>query len=156
MPPVARSLDGEPGGRFSRVLHRTGAHNLRAGGDHYRPQGAVQHREEVWRLPEARHASGYGDRDRLLSVLAVGETPERKRSVRIALGAVAPTPIRAKAAEALLYGREITPELSDKAGRLAAEEARPVTDVRGSDWYRERMVSVLVSEALQEISRKTV
>ena len=91
-----------------------------------------------------------------LSVLAVGETPERKRSVRIALGAVAPTPIRAKAAEALLYGREITPELSDKAGRLAAEEARPVTDVRGSDWYRERMVSVLVSEALQEISRKMV
>jgi aerobic carbon-monoxide dehydrogenase medium subunit len=91
-----------------------------------------------------------------LSVLAVGETADRKRSVHIALGAVAPTPIRAKAAEALLYGREITPELSREAGCLAAEEASPITDVRGSDWYRKRMVSVLVSEALQEISRRIV
>lgn len=70
------------------------------------------------------------------------------RDARIVLGAVAPTPIRAREAEALLQGTPLTEERIAEAGRLAAEAARPIDDVRGSAWYRREMVAVLTRRAL--------
>ena len=52
--------------------------------------------------------------------------------VAIALGAVAPTPMRAGRAEDALLGREPTPELLAQAGTLAASECSPIDDLRGS------------------------
>lgn len=70
------------------------------------------------------------------------------RTVRIALGAVGPTPYRATKAEAALAGRPVDPEFIEEAGRLAAEEATPIDDVRASAAYRGKMVRVLVRRAL--------
>jgi CO/xanthine dehydrogenase FAD-binding subunit len=67
---------------------------------------------------------------------------------RVALGAVAPTPIRAFGAEAHVTGRVFSPELAEEAGELAVEPACPIDDVRGSAGYRCRMVAVAVSRAL--------
>ena len=61
----------------------------------------------------------------------------------IALAAVAPTPMRARKAEKLLRGRELTPELIAEVAACAAAEARPISDVRASAEYRRELVRVL-------------
>jgi len=70
---------------------------------------------------------------------------------RIALGAVAPTPIRARAAEEALRGQKLTPETIGQAARLAAEAVSPIDDVRGSADYRRRVVEVLVRRLLDDV-----
>ena len=67
---------------------------------------------------------------------------------RIALGAVAPTVIRAPKAEAFLAGLAITLEAMDEAGRIAASEAKPISDFRASADYRSDLIAVLVKRAL--------
>jgi carbon-monoxide dehydrogenase medium subunit len=84
-----------------------------------------------------------------LATVGVAVTLELEDEVRIVLGAVAPTPIRAKAAEALLRGREIDPALIERAARAAVEESRPISNVRASAEYRREMVGVLTRRALQ-------
>lgn len=68
--------------------------------------------------------------------------------VRIVLGAVAPTPIRARKAEAILEGRLLTEELATKAGQQSAQEAKPISDVRSSADYRRAMVGVMTKRAI--------
>jgi carbon-monoxide dehydrogenase medium subunit len=68
--------------------------------------------------------------------------------VKIALGAVAPTPIRATAAEAALLGKVLTEETAAQVGKVAGTECRPITDVRASQEYRCSMVEVLTKRAL--------
>src|SRR5918995_1245290 len=68
--------------------------------------------------------------------------------VRIVLGAVAPTPIRAKRAEAALEGQILSEGLAEKVGAIAAEEARPISDVRSSADYRRAMVGAMTKRAL--------
>ncbi|MCL4801531.1 MAG: xanthine dehydrogenase family protein subunit M [Burkholderiales bacterium] len=70
------------------------------------------------------------------------------RAPRIALGAVAPTVIRAPRAEAYLEGRAVTAEAMAEAGRIAATEARPIGDFRASADYRRELVAVLTRRAL--------
>jgi len=67
---------------------------------------------------------------------------------RIVLGAAAPTPLRAVTAEALLIGKELTDQRVDQAAVEASRETSPITDVRASRNYRERMTQVLVRRAL--------
>jgi carbon-monoxide dehydrogenase medium subunit len=69
-------------------------------------------------------------------------------AVRIVLGAVAPTPIRAKRAEAALEGKTLSEALAETVGDIAAEEAKPISDVRSSADYRRAMVSVMTKRAL--------
>ena len=63
---------------------------------------------------------------------------------RIVLGSVAPIPLRVRKAEEFLVGRRLTDEVLRQAGEIAAEEARPIDDVRGSAWFRTEIVKVLV------------
>jgi aerobic carbon-monoxide dehydrogenase medium subunit len=69
---------------------------------------------------------------------------------RLALGAVAPTPLRARRAEALLVGRPFDAAAVRAAAERAAAETRPVTDVRSTAEYRREMSRVLVARALAE------
>jgi carbon-monoxide dehydrogenase medium subunit len=68
---------------------------------------------------------------------------------RVALGAVAPTPIRARAAEALLVDQPLTDEVLQAAGTAAAQEATPIDDLRASAEYRQHLVNVLTQRALR-------
>ena len=70
------------------------------------------------------------------------------RGVRIVLGAVAPTPIRAKNSEALLEGKVLTEDLAAKVGDEAAKESKPISDVRSSADYRRAMVGVMTKRAI--------
>ena len=68
---------------------------------------------------------------------------------KIALGAVAATPIRAHGAEALLRGQPITPELIDATAGEAQAAARPIDDVRGTAAHRREIVRVLAQRTLE-------
>lgn len=66
------------------------------------------------------------------------------RSVRIGLGCVAPTPMRARKAEAVLEGQPLNDENLHQAARAAAQECDPMDDLRGSERYKREMVAALV------------
>ena len=72
------------------------------------------------------------------------------QDARIALGAVGPTPMRAPRAEAALRGKALTESVIEEASRIASEESRPITDVRGSEEYRREMVRVLTRRGLTQ------
>lgn len=69
--------------------------------------------------------------------------------VRIAAGAVAPTPLRCVKAEGLLRGKELTAGLVSQAAARVVEEVNPIDDERASAWYRRRVIKVLVERALK-------
>ncbi len=69
-------------------------------------------------------------------------------NARIALGAVGPTPLRAKKAEAFLVGKMPGDRVFDDAGRLAAEDSQPSSDLHGTAEYKRAMVQVLTRRAL--------
>jgi carbon-monoxide dehydrogenase medium subunit len=71
--------------------------------------------------------------------------------IMIALGAVAPRPIRAQKAEALLNGNELNPEVIQKAAAAAANETDPITDFRASAGYRKDLVKNLVAKGIHQI-----
>lgn len=78
------------------------------------------------------------------------------RDVRIALGAVAPTPFRAAKAEAALSGRKLAGDENDrevleKVARIAAEETRPIDDLRSQADYRRKVIALLVKQALEQV-----
>ncbi len=72
------------------------------------------------------------------------------REVKIALGAVAPIPIRATRAESVLKGKLFSAELVKQAAETAVEEARPISDIRASAEYRKEMVRVLTQRVLNQ------
>jgi carbon-monoxide dehydrogenase medium subunit len=70
---------------------------------------------------------------------------------RIALGAVAPIVIRVPKAEAWLEGQSATPEAMAETGRIAAGEAKPISDFRASAGYRRDLIQVLTARALAQV-----
>ncbi len=72
----------------------------------------------------------------------------RCTKARIALASVAPTPVRARAAERALEGQAVTPQLIEQAAILAIEAAKPISDQRGSVEFRKHLVRVLTRRTL--------
>jgi carbon-monoxide dehydrogenase medium subunit len=74
------------------------------------------------------------------------------KSAAIALGAVAPRPVRVPAAERLLCEKAWTAEVIAEAAHLAAQHTSPIDDVRGSASYRRHITEVMVRRLLSEVS----
>jgi aerobic carbon-monoxide dehydrogenase medium subunit len=70
--------------------------------------------------------------------------------IKIALSAVAPTPMRARGAEHVLRGLAPTESLIAAAARAAAEESRPITDIRGSADFRREIVEELTARVIRQ------
>ncbi len=87
----------------------------------------------------------------VLLTLGQGDRIER---ARIALGAVAPTPIRALKAEAALEGKAASEALFAEAAETATSEASPIDDVRGSAEFRRHLVQVTTERCLQEAAQR--
>ena len=68
---------------------------------------------------------------------------------RVALAAVAPVPLRARAAEQALEGKPVTPEAIERAAELAVGATKPISDQRGSADYRRHLVRVLTRRTLR-------
>ena len=78
------------------------------------------------------------------------------REVRIALGAVAPKPFRARKAEAALKGRRLAgdtteAELLDEVAQIASAESSPIDDLRGYGSYRRKIVGMMVKQGLGQV-----
>ena len=70
--------------------------------------------------------------------------------VRLALGAVGPTPLRARSDEQLLEGQVPDPALIERVAQAAADDAQPIDDVRASAWYRRELVLNMTRRMLQD------
>lgn len=116
-----------------------------------------------WPVPSARSAGAYtkvglrkADAISVLSAAVMVELDDAGlcKQTSIALGAVAPKPFRARAAEALLIGKVLDPVLIAEAARLAAESTRPIDDIRGTAAYRKRVVAVTVRRLLTKAAEE--
>ena len=116
-----------------------------------------------WPVAKERTAYGYyklGLRQAdAISVVSVAIRLEMNvdgscRDARIALGSVAPRPLRALAAEESLRGQSLTETVFARAGKLAAEAVSPISDLRASANYRQRMVAVLVERLLKQAAEQ--
>jgi CO/xanthine dehydrogenase FAD-binding subunit len=74
------------------------------------------------------------------------------RGVRIALGAVAPTPVLAAEATDILEGKKLDGKVIEDAAKSAADATNPIDDVRGTSWYRRRATQGLVKQLLNQIA----
>ena len=83
------------------------------------------------------------------SMVAVDPSTRRCTQARIALAAVAPTPVRARAAEAVLRGQILTKELVRQSADLTPQAANPISDMRGSLEYRKELCKVLAQRSLE-------
>jgi len=75
---------------------------------------------------------------------------DRIDHARVALGAVAPTPVRARQAEAALEGQMSSDELFARAAEAATNECSPISDVRGSAEFRRHIVRVMAERMLRQ------
>ena len=86
-----------------------------------------------------------------VAVLITPDTAKNSlQDVRIGLGAVAPTPLRATKTEALLRGKPLTAALLKEAAAMAASEASPISDQRSSAEYRRWIVEALTRRGLEQ------
>jgi aerobic carbon-monoxide dehydrogenase medium subunit len=74
---------------------------------------------------------------------ALDESEIYCREARLALGVAAPTPMRARAAEAIVKDARLTTSVLAEAGKTASERAKPRDTMRGASWFRTEMIRVL-------------
>ncbi len=73
------------------------------------------------------------------------------RAAAIALGSVAPTPVRLAEVEAFLVGNKLSPQLIDEAEKLAQATVKPIADIRSTAEYRRWASGRLVRDALENL-----
>lgn len=89
-----------------------------------------------------------------VAVIVEADRRGRCRQAHIALGAVAPRPLRALTVEEYLKGKLLTAPNIAEAAHLAAEASSPIDDIRGSEAYRRRMIDVIVRRLLTKASEE--
>lgn len=99
----------------------------------------------------------FGTRPALdISAVSIGVAAARRggllTGVRVAFGAVAPTPIRAPRTEAALEGRTLDAATIAAACDVARDEVRPISDVRASGWYRRELIHNLMKRVLDDVA----
>jgi carbon-monoxide dehydrogenase medium subunit len=75
---------------------------------------------------------------------------KKMEKVTVVLGAVAPTPVVAQKIAGFLQGKTPSQEIFEEAVPLAAEESKPISDIRGSAWFRKELIRVLTLRSLAE------
>ncbi|UCC97238.1 MAG: FAD binding domain-containing protein [Phycisphaerales bacterium] len=83
--------------------------------------------------------------------LALEESNGPVKDVRVALGAVGPTPILAESVREVLEGKVPDEKMIKQAAKAAVGDARPIDDHRGAAWYRVQMVELLTARLLTTV-----
>lgn len=76
---------------------------------------------------------------------------DRCEKIAIAMGAVAPTPMRAVGAEAILNNKLLTPDLISNAAEKASQEAAPISDFRATADYRRNLIQTMVVKGINAL-----
>ncbi|HRQ46494.1 MAG TPA: xanthine dehydrogenase family protein subunit M [Rhodocyclaceae bacterium] len=100
----------------------------------------------------------FGTRPALdISAISIGIAGVRDgdamRDVRVAFGAVAPTPVRAPGTEAALEGRRLDSETIAAAAGVARDEVNPIDDVRATAWYRKELIHNMTRRMLDHVAQ---
>ncbi len=111
-------------------------------------------------VPPAGFAAGFskfGPRPALeisMASAAIGGVVDggKLTGVRVAYGAVGPTPMRAPETEAALEGKELNADNIAAAAEVAGNEVTPIDDVRATEWYRRHLVRVMTQEILENVT----
>lgn len=114
----------------------------------------------AWKRPLGRSVDRFVKvgprREQIISVVSlaarIAVTDGIVAEARLALGSVAPCPVRARATERLLTGRKISSELRRRAAETIQEDIAPIDDVRAPATYRRLAVAVLLDRALAEVA----
>jgi xanthine dehydrogenase FAD-binding subunit len=112
-------------------------------------------------VPGAHHVSRFykhGTRPALdISTISIGFAADRQdgvlTNVRVAFGAVAPTPLRATATESALEGRHLDAATIEAAAIAARDEVNPIDDVRATAWYRKEMIHNMTKRMLENVAQ---
>jgi CO/xanthine dehydrogenase FAD-binding subunit len=88
--------------------------------------------------------------------ILLGDQGDIIKEARIALSAVAPTPLLVPGAAELLIGNPPDEETFNKAAEAARMAAQPITDMRGTKAQRRHLVGVLVKRALQQALQRAI
>jgi len=89
-----------------------------------------------------------------VSVAIGGDVTAGKfENVRVAFGAVGPTPLRSLKAEAALEGQILSQDVIQAAIAAAQEDAAPIDDIRASAWYRNHLIAVFTEELLNNVTQ---
>ena len=75
------------------------------------------------------------------------------RRCRLAVGAVAPTPLRLENVEELVEGERIDPDLLNRVEEMVRQTVKPITDVRSTAEYRRTLSGVLIKRAIQQAQK---
>jgi carbon-monoxide dehydrogenase medium subunit len=72
------------------------------------------------------------------------------KELRLVAGAMAETPLEFESAEAMARGRRLTDQLIEEIAEACSAGAEPLSDLRGSAWYRKQIIRVMVRRAIQQ------
>ena len=112
-----------------------------------------------WRCASHKLTRSAEDISLVQVTVALGIEDDRVQEARIALGAVAPVPMRAALAESMLTGqmiKDITPDVMRDAANLAGGESDPLDDHRASAEYRREMVKVMTRRLIARLLAESV
>lgn len=112
-------------------------------------------------LPGPGHVARFhkfGTRPALdISTISIGIAGTLKQgilsNVRVAFGAVAPTPVRAALTEQALEGQRLDAATIEKVAAVARDEVKPIDDVRASAWYRKEMIHNITKRILNHVAQ---
>lgn len=112
-------------------------------------------------LPAANHVARFykhGTRPALdISTISIGIAAALKggvlTNVRVAFGAVAPTPVRATQTEQALEGQKLDDASIERIAAVARDEVKPIDDVRASAWYRKEMIHNITKRILSHVAQ---
>ena len=112
-------------------------------------------------LPAPGHVARFfklGTRPALdISTISIGVGGTLKEgilsNVRVAFGAVAPTPTRASQTEQALEGQRLDAPTIDKVAAVARDEVKPIDDVRATAWYRKEMIHNITKRMLAHVAQ---
>ena len=112
-------------------------------------------------VPAANHVARFyklGTRPALdISTISIGVAGHYRdgvlSQVRVAFGAVAPTPVRAEQTEQALEGKPLDAATIEKAAAIARDEVHPIDDVRASAWYRKEMIHNITKRILGHVAQ---
>ena len=78
------------------------------------------------------------------------------KGARSVLGGAAPVPMRARKAEEMLVGEKLKDELLEEAGRAAAEESEPISDIHASEEYKRELIRVLTKRMVRRAWERAI
>ena len=76
----------------------------------------------------------------------------RSQNLRLVAGAVAETPQEIAPAEALAAGKPLSPALIEEIAVAYSAAIEPLSDLRGSAWYRKQIIRVMARRAMQQLA----